>query len=136
MKIELRYVVDCNVIVSAVLLLGSVPRKSLDSALERGKLLISEATIEELNDTLRRPRFNRYLAEADRLAFLAAIVREAEVVEINQVVSDCRDPRDNKVLELALCGHATALITGDQDLLVLHPFRGIAILTPHDFLLS
>ena len=45
--------------------------------------------------------------------------------------SDCRDPKDDKFLELALNGKATHIVSGDEDLLVLHPFRGIPILTPH-----
>ena len=48
-------------------------------------------------------------------------------------VSACRDPKDDKFLELALSGAATHLISGDDDLLALHPFRGVAILSPHDF---
>ncbi|WP_459868116.1 putative toxin-antitoxin system toxin component, PIN family [Endothiovibrio diazotrophicus] len=49
-------------------------------------------------------------------------------------MTECRDPKDNKFLELAVAGGASALITGDQDLLALHPFRGIPILAPADFL--
>ena len=49
-------------------------------------------------------------------------------------VSVCRDPKDDKFLELALSGAATHLISGDDDLLALHPFRGVAILSPHDFI--
>ena len=49
-------------------------------------------------------------------------------------VSDCRDPDDNPVLECALAGAAIAIVTGDRDLLDLHPYRGISILTPRQFL--
>jgi predicted nucleic acid-binding protein len=49
-------------------------------------------------------------------------------------VTDCRDPKDNKFLELALSGKATHIVSGDEDLLVLHPFRGILILMPQAFL--
>ena len=49
-------------------------------------------------------------------------------------VSACRDPKDDKFLELALSGAATHLISGDDDLLALHPVRGVAILSPHDFI--
>lgn len=45
-----------------------------------------------------------------------------------------RDPTDDKFLELAISGKAEFLVTGDEDLLVLHPFQDTAILTPSDFL--
>jgi putative PIN family toxin of toxin-antitoxin system len=49
-------------------------------------------------------------------------------------LSDCRDPKDNKFLELAICANASCMITGDKDLLILHPFRGIPILNATDFI--
>ena len=61
------------------------------------------------------------------------LVYESELVEITEVVNACRDPKDDKFLELAVSGRATHIISGDDDLLALHPFRGIAILTPQDF---
>ena len=63
-------------------------------------------------------------------------MREAEVVEITESVTACRDVKDNKFLELAVCGNATALLTGDQDLLVLNPFREIPIITAAEYLQS
>lgn len=46
----------------------------------------------------------------------------------------CRDPRADKFLEVAVRGRADLILTGDQDLLALHPFRDIAILSPVDYL--
>jgi putative PIN family toxin of toxin-antitoxin system len=129
-----RTVVDTSVAVSAVLLPRSVPRQAFDRAHEQGRLLISAATVAELDEVLRRPRFDKYVAEEKRLEFLATLIREAELIEVTQVVTDCRDPKDNKFLELAVSGKADRIITGDEDLLVLHPFRGISILTPKAFL--
>ena len=62
--------------------------------------------------------------------FLATV----EMVGVDESIHDCRDPKDNKFLELAVSGGATHLVTGDDDLLVLHPFRGVAIVTPQAFL--
>ncbi len=112
----------------------SVPRQAFDRVLEYGTILISSATVAELNNVLRRPRFDRYVHEDDRLTFLATLLREAALVEVTDVVTACRDSKDNKFLELALSGKATHIISGDEDLLVLHPFRGILILTPKAFL--
>ena len=133
MTSNFRAVFDTNVAVSAALLPRSTPRRAVDLILERETLLISLPTSAELNEVLRRPRFNRYLREELRLEFLAALLREAELVEITETVSVCRDPDDDKFLELAVSGAATHIISGDEDLLTLHPFRGISVLSPQDF---
>jgi putative PIN family toxin of toxin-antitoxin system len=133
---ETRIVIDTGVAVSAVLLPRSVPRQAFDAAAGKGKLLVSEATVAELDEVLRRPKFNKYLSEEKRLEFLAALVQEAEQVEITEVITACRDPKDNKFLELAISGRASHMISSDGDLLALHPFRGIAIVTPQEFLAS
>lgn len=133
---ETRIVIDTGVAVSAVLLPRSVPRQAFDAAAARGKLLVSAATVAELDEVLRRPKFNRYVPEEKRLEFLAALVREAELVEVTEEITACRDAKDNKFLELAVSGKASHLISGDGDLLALHPFRGIAVVTPQAFLAS
>jgi uncharacterized protein len=133
---ETRTVIDTGVTVSAVLLPRSVPRQAFDAAAAKGKLLVSEATIAELDEVLRRPKFNKYLPEEKRLEFLAALVREAKCVEVTEVVRVCRDAKDDKFLELAVSATASHIISGDGDLLALHPFRGIAILAPQAFLAS
>ncbi|MGH7961915.1 MAG: putative toxin-antitoxin system toxin component, PIN family [Candidatus Binatia bacterium] len=130
MTSELRAVFDTNVVVSAVLLPRSVPRQAFDRVQKYGKVLISAATVDELNEILHRRRFDKYVGEARRLEFLAALIREAELVNVTEVVAECRDPKDNKFLELAISGKATHIISGDADLLVLHPFRGIPVVTP------
>ncbi len=126
----MRVVIDTGVAVSAVLLPRSIPRQAFDAAVARGKLLVSEATVEELDDGLRRPKFDRYVPLALRLEFLSALVHIAEVVPIAQAVTGCRDPNDDKFLAVAVNGQADVLVSGDLDLLALHPFRGIAIVTP------
>jgi len=117
-----------------LLLRQSVTRQALDKALEEGELLVSRATVEELNDVLRREAFDRYVTEEERIQFLTALVREAILIDVTETVTECRDPKDNKFLELAVAGRASCIVSGDDDLLVLHPFRGIPILTPRAFL--
>ena len=129
-----RFIFDTNAIISAVLLKRSVSRQAFDKAFDQGELLVSAETIDELNQVLRRPDFAKYVTEDERLAFLAVLLREAKLVEVTVAVSECRDPRDNKFLELAVSGQAVCIVTGDRDLLVLHPYRGIWIVTPRDFL--
>jgi putative PIN family toxin of toxin-antitoxin system len=96
-------------------------------------LVASRELAEEIRDVLSRPKFDRYVTPQIRDEFLAALVAEAEFVEIVDRVDACRDPKDNKVLEEATNGHATCVISGDDDLIALHPFRGIPILSPADF---
>lgn len=130
----MRVVFDTIVVVSALMLLGSPPRRAFDAALQHGQLLVSEAMLEELDDVLRRPKLAGYVSEEQRLEFLAAYIRDAEDVLVTTRLRECRDPKDDKFLELAIAGKATHIVSGDQDLLTLSPFRGIVILTPADFL--
>ena len=129
-----RFVFDTNVIVSAALLAESVPRQAFDMALGEGTILISVPTLLELAEVLGRERLNKYLPERERMRFLVALLKEAELVEVTETITDCRDARDNKFLELAVGGNADCIVSGDSDLLVLNPFRGIPILTPREFL--
>jgi uncharacterized protein len=134
MTSSLRSVFDTNTIVSALLLPDSKPREALDRAQDRGKILISMPTLLELSEVIARKKFDKYLSEEKRKEFLAALVTQAELLEVTEKVTDCRDPKDNKFLELAVCGRADCIVSGDGDLLVLHPFRGISILQPGEFL--
>lgn len=130
----MRFVFDNNVVVSAALLAGSVPRQAFDKALDEGTVLISVPVLLELAEVLSRKKFNKYLREEERMRFMVALLKEAELVEITETVTDCKDAKDNKFLELAVDGEADCIVSGDEDLLVLKPFRGIPILTPKEFL--
>ena len=134
MASSLRLALDTNVSVSAALFPNSPPGQVLDYALRQRVLLASAATLSELNAVLRRPRFDRYLLEDERLDFLSSLEQTAELVVITHRITACRDPKDDKFLELAVSGNASHIISGDRDLLALHPFRNISILTPAAFL--
>ena len=129
-----RFVFDTNVIVSALLIKKSVARRAFDKARGAGDILLSFETIEELYEVLNRPDFDRYISEDERLQFLTILVKEASLVEIAEHVKECRDPKDDKFLELAVSGKADFIISGDEDLQVLNPFRKIAVVSPREFL--
>ena len=129
-----RFVVDTNTLVSRLLLSGSIPAQAVDQAIRTGDLLFSDATLTELNEVLRRPKFDRYLEPVDRDKYMRLLARLAIVVEITHTVQSCRDPKDDKFLEVAFNGRADVIISGDADLLELNPFRGIPILSPREFL--
>ena len=130
----MRYVLDTNVIVSALLFENGKPAHALRHALANGEVLLSLELLEELNEVLGRERFNRYVTSEEREEFLGVLVERAVLVEITENVQECRDPKDDKVLELALNGEAHCIISGDRDLLVLHPFRGVVVTTADEFL--
>lgn len=130
----MRVVLDTNVVVSAVLLANSVPRRAFDKALDEGKILISVPVLLELAEALSHKKLNKYLLEEERMRFLVGLLKEVELVEITEEITACRDTKDNKFLELAVNGKADCIISGDNDLLVLNPFRGIKILTPREYL--
>jgi len=125
-----RIVVDTNILVSRLLLVDSVPARAVRKAASDAQLLVSETTMTELADVLARPKFDAYVSLEDRQQFIRLLGRIAEMVPVIHTIRACRDPRDDKFLELAVNGAADLIVTGDQDLLVLHPFRGIPIITP------
>jgi len=129
-----RVVVDTNALVSRLLVAGSLPAQAVSRAVDTAQLLVSEATMEELAEVLSRPKFDRYVTVEDRVRFLQSLSRVAEMISIVSTVRACRDARDDKFLEVAVNGRAQWIVTGDLDLLALHPFRGIAVLRPADFL--
>ena len=134
MKSNFRFVFDRNAIISGLLIPGSKPGQAFDRAQDRGSILISIPILTELNEVLSRKKFDKYLPEEKRKRFLAVLAKEAKLIEITEEVSECRDSKDNKFLELAVCGNADCIISGDKDLLELNPFRGIAVLNPGEFL--
>lgn len=134
MRTRERIVVDTNALVSRLLLPASVPGQAVRKAVDNGILLVSEATMNEMADVLARPKFDRYISLEDRQQFLRLLGRLAEFVPIVYPVHACRDPRDDKFLEVALNGKAELILTGDADLLALHPWQGIAILSPGSYL--
>src|SRR5437879_9161602 len=124
-----RVVVDTNTLISRLLLLVSVPAQAVRQVVAEAQLLASDATLMELAEVLARSKFDRYLTVSERQEFLRLFGRVAERIPIIHVVQACRDPKDDKFLKLAVNGAAHLIMTGDADLLALHPFRGIDILS-------
>ena len=134
MKIRARVVLDTNALVSRLLLPASVPGRAVRRAVDEAHILVSSDTMNELAEVLARPEFDPYVTLADRQQFLRRLGTIAEMVPILHRIRERRDPRDDKVLELAVNGEAEVIVTGDADLLVLDPYRGMRIVTPSDYL--
>jgi putative PIN family toxin of toxin-antitoxin system len=134
MTIRKRVVFDTNVLVSRLLVPQSVPARAVHKTVAEDTILACDATLTELANVLRRRKFDPYVTVSDRQEFLRLFGRITVLVPIVHIVQACRDPKDDTFLTLAVNGHAELIITGDLDLLVLHPFRGIAIVTPERYL--
>lgn len=131
-----RFVFDTNVLISAFLFSQSKPRQALDQATVIGVIVLSSSVLSELEEVLYRPKFDRYLTKERRQEFLEDLTENAQFIDVTEQINECRDPKDNKYLELAVSGQAECIVTGDDDLLVLNPWRGIEILTVQEFLAS
>ena len=134
-----RIVLDTSTLISAALRPQSLPRQALVKALTSGVICVSPATLAELEHVLMRDKFDRYLDRESREKFISLYRKHGELFtvpedEVNSLNPACRDPHDNKFLALALSCEADVLITSDDDLLVLHPYHGIPVQTPKDFL--
>ena len=123
-------------IVSGLLFPGSLPGQAFSEARVRGDVLLSDAAVEEIVGVMRRPKFDRYVLAEERDRFVAKLIREARHAHPSETVHACRDPKDDKWLELATAGNAAQIITGDGDLLTLGSFGNIPIVTPAKFVQS
>lgn len=129
-----RVVLDTNVLISGAFSTSSKPPLALENAINNGQLLASTATVRVLMEKLRSAKFDRYVSRERRDALLLRLAPLVEIMEVVQRIQASRDPKGDKFLDVAVNGRADVLVTGDRDLLELNPLRGIAILTPAEYL--
>ncbi len=127
-------VFDASAVVSAALREDSVPERALLRAEATDLFALSAEVEAEIVEVLGRPRFARAVTAARRARILDTLRAGAVWFAPAERVTDCRDAKDNKYLELALASGAGVLVTGDADLLVLQPWRGVRILRPAEYL--
>ena len=127
-------VFDASSIVSAALKADSNPERALLQAEEVDVFALSVAVDTEIAEVLNRPKFARAISRRRRDRFLR-LLRDAAIWFDPAIrVTECRDPKDDKYLELALASGAEMIVSSDDDLLVLNPWRGIRIANPADYL--
>lgn len=131
---ELRFVFDTNVLVSVILSPSNTCQLALQKALETGKLIFSAQTSTEFLEVLLRSKFDRYLSFEKRKFFGERLLSISSEILIKSDVKLCRDPDDDKFLNLAVDGGASFIVTGDPDLLVLKHIDRTIIASPHVFL--
>jgi putative PIN family toxin of toxin-antitoxin system len=129
-----RVVIDTNVYVSRLIREQSIPGQAVGRAWREAVTLTSTDTLEELRAVLNRPKFARYIQSEKIEPYIEKVGKFGLILVNSPIIRACRDPKDDKFLEVTVHGRADVIVTGDTDLLTLHPFRGIAILTPADYL--
>jgi len=127
-------VFDASALASAALRVDSVPESALLRAEEVDVFVLSPAVEREIVEVFSRPKFAQAIPQQRREYLLGILRDEAVWFEPTLRVVDCRDPKDDKYLELALAAGAEIIVSGDDDLLVLHPWRGVRILRPAEYL--
>ena len=133
-----RVVFDTSTLVGVALKPGSVPHRAFGLALQQCEVCTSTATLAELDEVLARDKFDRYMPRTTRLALANLLRLHAHHVEVTAddeaaLLPPCRDNKDNKFLALAKIAGADILVSSDDDLLTLHPWCGVQVLTPATF---
>ena len=127
-------VFDTSTLVGACISRDGNPARALAWALASQVVAASAETLAELKTVLTRPKLEKFRSPDLRMAFYEAYAGAVRLHSVTASTLDCRDPKDNKFLDLVLQAGAKVLISSDDDLLVLHPWRGAAVLTPLEFL--
>jgi uncharacterized protein len=126
-------ILDTNTFVSGIIFKGDLLRRLVNLAVDEYRLVFSNETWDELSKVFQREKFEENLPLGTRLSVLAFLASTVTVIHPTSIVSDCRDPKDNKFLALALDANVETIISGDGDLKALDPWRGIRIVSPEEF---
>lgn len=131
-----KIIVDTSVLLSAAIYPASGAAKALYTGFLWCTLYRSASTSHELQTVLNRSKFDAYFKDPEftRALFLNTYFAQALEVEVTEISADCNDPKDNQFLSLALTVGADIIVSGDKrDLLSMHPYKGISILSYKDF---
>jgi putative PIN family toxin of toxin-antitoxin system len=132
--VKSKFVFDTNALISALLSPSSTNARAVKRAEMLGEVVYSDESWTEFSEVLFRKKFDPFFTIEERQAIADRLLFRFIKEEVTVSIDACRDPKDNMFLELAVSVGATCLISGDSDLLVLHPFRGVPIMRAADFL--
>jgi len=119
----LRVVLDTNVLVSGLIMLGK-PRELLSIIARReATLVLSKEILNEFTKVMRRNKLTEYVTEEQVERFIENIERIAEFVELESHLEVVNDPKDDIVINTAIDGRADLIVSGDHHLLSLKEFR-------------
>jgi uncharacterized protein len=117
---SLRFIViDTNIFISAALSPNGTAYQAFAQAIQRFTIAQSVETYQEIAQRIYKPKFDKYVSNERREELLNLIKSKSQFIDIQSQITSCRDPDDNKFLELAIDSNAQFLITGNQDLLTL-----------------
>jgi putative PIN family toxin of toxin-antitoxin system len=125
---QLKLIIDANLWISFII---SNKQNLLDSLLfaEKARLLFSNELITEIEQTITKPKLRKYFGINVLEEMLSTFEPFIDLIEVESVITACRDPKDNFLLALAKDGKADYLLTGDKDLLELKKFGKTKIKT-------
>lgn len=129
----MKIVIDTNLLIS--FLIG----KELNELLQLVennyiKIITSYEQIGEIIGVMGRPKLNKYIKDNSRRKLLLRFLkRKAKIVQLKNKIDDCRDKKDNFILEMGIVGKAEYIVTGDKDLLELNPYKSINIVRYKEF---
>lgn len=126
-------VFDTSTLLGVILKPKKLPYQVFFHALEYYEPVASPETLAELAEVVQRDKFDRFRAREERLQILKLYLDLVTTIEPMIQVADCRDPKDNKFLSLALSANAALLVSSDSDLLVLHPYKNLSIVTVRQY---
>ena len=129
---RVKCVVDTNVLISAALTKGA-PFRVVERLIKNNALIFSKETISELSSRITQSKFDKYVSAEDREAYVNNLILSADLVIIDNLIQGCRDRGDDKFLETAVKGDAQFIISSGRDLLAMHRFEGIDIVTVQEF---
>ena len=125
---QLKLIIDTNLWISFII---SNKQNLLDPFLfsEEARLLFSTELFTEIQQTITKPRLKKYFGTNALEEMLSTFEPYIDLIEVESIVTICRDPKDNFLLALAKDGKADYLLTGDKDLLELKKFGKTKIKT-------
>lgn len=128
----IKIVIDTNIWIS--FLIGK-KIKTLKNLIINGKINVyfSKELIDEFIAVIKRPKLQKYFIQENIYELINLFSDKIVFVEPNLKITECRDKKDNFLLELAISANVDYIITGDKDLLELNPFRNIQIVNPINF---
>ena len=126
----MNLLLDTNVLVAALIARGGCS-DLLEHCVRNHVVISSRPLLDELRDVLTR-KFHQRAADVRSTIRLFAETFTLVTPDALEPPA-CRDRDDDVVLATALAGECAAIVSGDQDLLILDSFRGIRVLAPSAF---
>ncbi len=129
----MRVVLDTNVLISALGWPGGNEYKIVQSGFKKIlTLVLSPEILEEFKIVALRPKFEFSPEEIDE--FISALLEVSDIVQPEEKFSVVlQDPTDDKIVDAAVAGKASFIVSGDKHLLNLNEFKGIKIIRPAAF---